>query len=90
MHQHQKIQSVDFENLIEDSSREKGIAYADLQKVAIRSALSEGMLILTGGPGTGKTTTLNAIIDCFLKQRLHVMISAPTGRRKKSIRFNRL
>ena len=39
-----------------------GIEYAALQKEAITQALTKGMLVLTGGPGTGKTTTLNAII----------------------------
>ena len=61
------------------------MTYAEMQKTAIRSALSEGMLILTGGPGTGKTTTLNAIIDCFRKQNFSVVICAPTGRATKRI-----
>ncbi|MBQ8182258.1 MAG: AAA family ATPase, partial [Ruminococcus sp.] len=47
------------------------------------SALSKGLMIMTGGPGTGKTTTLNAIISIFEKQGFNVMLAAPTGRAAK-------
>lgn len=57
-----------------------GIKYADLQKQAITSALTEGMLVLTGGPGTGKTTTLNAIIKILQSKGKKVSLAAPTGR----------
>lgn len=57
-----------------------GIEYADLQKQAITSALTEGMLVLTGGPGTGKTTTLNAIIKILQSKGKKVSLAAPTGR----------
>ena len=56
------------------------IRYAELQKVAIRDALTTGLLILTGGPGTGKTTTLNAIIRLLKEAGQKVMLCAPTGR----------
>lgn len=77
--------SSDFGNMIERAEQETGITYADLQKEAIRTALQRGLLIMTGGPGTGKTTTLNAIISCFEKQGSRVMIAAPTGRAAKRI-----
>ena len=57
-----------------------GITYADLQKQAITAALTEGMLVLTGGPGTGKTTTLNAIIKILQSKGKKVLLAAPTGR----------
>ncbi len=75
----------DISAMIADAEKDSGIAYAELQKQAILSALTEGMLILTGGPGTGKTTTLNAIISCFQKQEQEVLIAAPTGRAAKRI-----
>lgn len=56
------------------------IKYADLQREAIIKALSGGLLILTGGPGTGKTTALNAIIELYRQSGLKVMLAAPTGR----------
>ena len=74
-----------YEAMIAEAEQHSGMTYAALQKQAILSALTEGMLILTGGPGTGKTTTLNAIISCFQKQKQEVLIAAPTGRAAKRI-----
>lgn len=59
------------------------IQYADRQKTAIKEALSKGILILTGGPGTGKTTTLNAIIKILEQKGEKVLLAAPTGRAAK-------
>ena len=74
----EKIKDIDRE--IENCEKTDGITYADLQKKAIHSALTEGMLVLTGGPGTGKTTTLNAIIKILKDEGKKVLLSAPTGR----------
>ncbi len=74
-----------YDAMIAESEAKTGIRYAELQKEAIQAALSRGLLILTGGPGTGKTTTLNAIIALFEKQGYRVMIAAPTGRAAKRI-----
>ena len=56
------------------------IQYAEKQKEAIITAVNRGILILTGGPGTGKTTTLNGIIRMFEKDNLNIALCAPTGR----------
>ncbi len=69
-----------FETLIHAQEEEQGMEYAALQRKAIVTALSRSIMILTGGPGTGKTTTLNAIIALYEKQGYRVMIAAPTGR----------
>ncbi|MCD8026251.1 MAG: ATP-dependent RecD-like DNA helicase [Clostridiales bacterium] len=74
----EKIKNIDTE--IKLCEKDDSITYADLQKEAITQALTEGMLILTGGPGTGKTTTLNAIIKILKRNGKTVLLSAPTGR----------
>ncbi len=58
----------------------ENLEYAQLQKLAIQEALTNGLLILTGGPGTGKTTTLNAVIKILKKNGQKVFLAAPTGR----------
>ena len=65
---------------LSEIEKKNNIKYAQLQKKAIDTALSKGILILTGGPGTGKTTTLNAIISILNKNGLKVALAAPTGR----------
>lgn len=71
------------ENHISEIERALGIRYAEGQKQAVREALSRGMLILTGGPGTGKTTALNAIIRILQARGEKVLLAAPTGRAAK-------
>lgn len=68
---------------IENVERKLGIEFEDLQKQAIFETFSSGILILTGGPGTGKTTTLNAIINLFENRNLELELAAPTGRAAK-------
>ena len=70
----------DIDFLIEKTEKELGISYAKMQKNAVKQALIQNVFILTGGPGTGKTTALNGIISLFEKQGKKVLLSAPTGR----------
>ncbi len=68
---------------IEKIERKECIVYDVKQKEAIITAVEKGILILTGGPGTGKTTTLNGIIKIFEEDKLNVVLAAPTGRAAK-------
>jgi len=65
---------------IEKLEKSNGIKYERLQREAIVTAVEKGVLILTGGPGTGKTTTLNGILELFERDGLNVVLCAPTGR----------
>lgn len=76
---------IDFSPVIDLEEENNGIKYETIQREAINLALSKGFLVLTGGPGTGKTTTLNAIISLYQQQGLNVMICAPTGRAAKRL-----
>ena len=68
---------------IEAIEKAHSLSYAEKQQEAIRAALEKGLLILTGGPGTGKTTTLNAIINILRAKGEEVLLAAPTGRAAK-------
>ncbi|MBQ7725658.1 MAG: ATP-dependent RecD-like DNA helicase [Clostridia bacterium] len=70
---------------IDHVEHQLGIAFEELQRKAIFEAFTGGVLILTGGPGTGKTTTLNAIIKLFERRDLELELAAPTGRAAKRI-----
>lgn len=68
---------------IDDIEYENNIKYEELQRKAIATAANKGLLILTGGPGTGKTTAIKGIIKVFEKQNLDIALAAPTGRAAK-------
>ncbi len=70
----------DTQNQIDIIESKNRITYAGKQREAIESALNKGLLVLTGGPGTGKTTTLNAIIEVLRCNGQKVLLAAPTGR----------
>lgn len=80
-----KDTGTDYKKLIDIEEKTKVITYAEQQRKAISLALSQGFMILTGGPGTGKTTTLKAIISLYEQRGLKVMIAAPTGKAAKRI-----
>lgn len=68
---------------IDEIEREQGIEYAPLQRRAVELAAEQELLILTGGPGTGKTTSVRAILTLFERMGLDVLLAAPTGRAAK-------
>ena len=68
---------------IDEIEREQGIEYAPLQRKAVELASEQELLILTGGPGTGKTTSVRAILTLFERMGLDVLLAAPTGRAAK-------
>ena len=73
----------DIERLIDRSEIYSGIKYASLQRKAISNTLSSGVTVITGGPGTGKTTVIRALISIFDNIKLKVALCAPTGRAAK-------
>lgn len=64
---------------------ENGISFAKEQKDAVREAVLSSCMIITGGPGTGKTTTINAIIRTLSEMNLSIALAAPTGRATKRL-----
>ena len=73
----------DIEAFVRKEEAQNRIEYADEQKKAIFNAMTSGVLVLTGGPGTGKTTVVTAIINIFECLGLEVALAAPTGRAAK-------
>lgn len=71
------------EEKIERIQKGTGVVLDEKQKEAVREAVKNGLLIITGGPGTGKTTTINAIIRYFEMEDLDICLAAPTGRAAK-------
>ncbi|EHK2356432.1 MAG: ATP-dependent RecD-like DNA helicase [Clostridium perfringens] len=75
--------SVDVDHLIFQFEKKNNITFAESQKDAIISAFQNGIEIITGGPGTGKTTIIKCIIEIFETCGLKVLLGAPTGRAAK-------
>ena len=63
--------------------KKERIQLDEMQKEAVRQAARQGVLVITGGPGTGKTTTINAIIQYFDMENADILLAAPTGRAAK-------
>ena len=72
-----------YKKRILDIEKRRGIELDDLQREAVVKSISNGIVIITGGPGTGKTTTINTIISYYASEGLDIMLAAPTGRAAK-------
>ena len=76
-------ETVDYSVEIAGIEQANGIEYDDMQKRAITACMNEHVFILTGGPGTGKTTTLKALITLMKQRHMKIKLAAPTGRAAK-------
>lgn len=79
----ERISLSDADRFITQLESEIGITYAALQKKAIIDSINSGVMVLTGGPGTGKTTVIRAVITVFERMGLKIALAAPTGRAAK-------
>ncbi len=68
---------------IEDLQEKNRIVLDTKQTEAVEKVMQHGVLVVTGGPGTGKTTTINLMIQCFEQENLEIVLAAPTGRASK-------
>ncbi|MDD5865654.1 MAG: ATP-dependent RecD-like DNA helicase [bacterium] len=89
----EKIRINDFDNKIKEIQKETNKIYSDEQIKAIENALNENITIISGGPGTGKTTIINAIVKLYIKENClnnediinNIALLAPTGRASKKL-----
>ncbi|MBQ8416258.1 MAG: ATP-dependent RecD-like DNA helicase [Clostridia bacterium] len=79
------IDTPNIEAFIQKEEMKSGITYARLQRQAIFDALDNGVMLLTGGPGTGKTTVVRALLHIFDSMELKIALCAPTGRAAKRL-----
>ena len=75
--------TADISSFIEKVEASLGICFAPMQRAALYASLENGVMILTGGPGTGKTTVVRAMISIFNSVGLKTVLAAPTGRAAK-------
>ena len=75
----------DMDSLIAVTEQDTGIRLSENQKYAVKTSLNQGISVITGGPGTGKTTIINTMIRILQHSGLKTAIAAPTGRAAKRI-----
>lgn len=75
----------DLDELVRNAAKEAGVAYSTQQESAIRQSACAGVLFITGGPGTGKTTILKGILSLLEQMQLSCVLAAPTGRAAKRL-----
>ena len=79
----ERRQKIDPDEILEKTAEASQISYDEVQWQAIRTALSSKVMVLTGGPGTGKTTTTMGIISAYRQTGAKIILAAPTGRAAK-------
>ncbi len=79
----EKVSEDAIKKRLDNIEQETGVELDNLQREAVIEAVKYGLLVITGGPGTGKTTTINAIIRYFESEQMEVLLAAPTGRAAK-------
>lgn len=77
------VSEAEIDRRIQSLEELSGMELDELQRVAVREAVASGLLVITGGPGTGKTTTINTIIRYFESEGMDICLAAPTGRAAK-------
>jgi exodeoxyribonuclease V alpha subunit len=75
----------DLDQAISETERELGLTFSSLQRQAIRQSFERKILVITGGPGTGKTTIIRAVVDIFQRWGREALLAAPTGRAAKRL-----
>lgn len=80
---HYEIADVVLKHRIHAIEENTGLMLDEMQRIAVMEAARNGIMILTGGPGTGKTTTINAMIHFFESEGMDIFLAAPTGRAAK-------
>ncbi len=83
IHSQKSLPEIDADKAIERIQSRLNIKLAEKQKEAVKSAFQNKVLVITGGPGTGKTTIINSIIKIFLQESVKILLAAPTGRAAK-------
>ena len=78
-----EIADVAIEKRLMEIEKDTELELDDMQRFAVKAVVQNGILVLTGGPGTGKTTTINAMIHFFEREGMDVFLAAPTGRAAK-------
>ena len=80
-----KAPDIDLDKAVAATEKDLGMEFSPLQRQAIRESIERKILVITGGPGTGKTTIIRGIVDVFRKWGKEVLLAAPTGRAAKRI-----
>lgn len=83
--QAREVGGSDYQQLVDDWESAAGLKLAAEQREAMLSSLKHGILVLTGGPGTGKTTVVRGIMELLEQQGLRILLGAPTGRAAKRL-----